>query len=158
MFNKWSIGSVTFLIIFAFVCFFWYQYDTADERRAATETERLIRQSEITQKSDSLVDTKKKIEQTSMEKGTTQLKKKAIKQDNNHSNVQRDTLESVKSPPSEIKKSGTDKVYVSKYGLGPFPEVPSDYDYPLEFKGAQFQTIGGGINGTGQTQTLEARN
>ena len=42
--NKWVIGGVAFLIVFASACVLWYRYDTAADRKALAETAELIRQ------------------------------------------------------------------------------------------------------------------
>ncbi len=42
--NKWILGSVGFIIVFAGVCYLWYQHDTAPYRQEATETDALMRE------------------------------------------------------------------------------------------------------------------
>ena len=43
--NKWVLGGVGFLILLSVACVLWYQHDIADEKKAAAETEKLLRQS-----------------------------------------------------------------------------------------------------------------
>ena len=50
--NKWFIGAIALLIIFAGACYLWYQHDTAPYRQEAAESAKLLRQQEATQKAD----------------------------------------------------------------------------------------------------------
>ena len=42
--NKWILGGIGFLMIFAGLCYLWYQHDIADEKKAAAETSEFTRQ------------------------------------------------------------------------------------------------------------------
>ena len=57
--NKSILGGIALLIIVAGGCYFWYQHSLTDERKAAVDTRKLLRQWEATQKAD----TKSKVEQ-----------------------------------------------------------------------------------------------
>ena len=45
--NKWVLGSIGYLIVLSVACVLWYQYDIADERKAAVDAEELLRQSKL---------------------------------------------------------------------------------------------------------------
>lgn len=44
--NKWTLGGFGFLVIFAGLCYLWYQHTTAPYREQTTEPTQIIRQSE----------------------------------------------------------------------------------------------------------------
>ena len=46
IYTKWIMGGIVLLIMIAVACFFWYQHDTAPDRKAAADAEKLLRQSE----------------------------------------------------------------------------------------------------------------
>lgn len=48
--NKWVLSGISFLIVLSVACILWYKHDTAADKQAATEVERLLYQSETTQK------------------------------------------------------------------------------------------------------------
>ena len=43
--NKWTLGGLGFLVIFAGLCYFWYQHTTASYREQAVGSDEIIRQS-----------------------------------------------------------------------------------------------------------------
>lgn len=43
---RWIIGGIVLLLIVAGACYLWYQHDTAPDRKAAADAEKLLRQSE----------------------------------------------------------------------------------------------------------------
>ena len=116
--NKWVLGGVGFLIVLSVACYFWYQHDIADERKAAAEAEELLRQSERSQETDTPTITKKAAD-VSVESTT-------------HS------TESAIAEPTDAQIEATiiingrtivvpDVPAESPHGFGPFPEVPEDY-------------------------------
>jgi len=42
--NKWILGAVGFIIMFAGVCYLWYQYQVAPYEKQAAETAEFVRQ------------------------------------------------------------------------------------------------------------------
>jgi len=121
--NRWKLGVVGFLILFAGVCYLWYQHDTAPYRQEAAETAVLVHQSE-TEKlkttdaadkaapqsfADSTMSTEKPITQTTTnEVVETENRKYPVKTDGKPQVEQND-------------------VSVSPFGFGPYPKVPEDY-------------------------------
>ena len=119
--NKWIIGGVAFLIVFSIACYFWYQHDTAADRKAAAEAAELLRQWEAKK-----VNNNGKAEQTadaSAESTTLTTEKSITETDGKRTNstVSDNTKEVlVETHPSEK----TDAVKVSPYGFGPYPTLP----------------------------------
>ena len=112
--NKWIIGAIAFLIIFAGACYLWYRYDTAPYRQEAADALKLLRQREITRKAEN-----SKAEQAAdvtPAESTTQTAEQPITTDN----------------PAEVEKqtntpAGTaqvEDVPASPFGFGPYPDVP----------------------------------
>lgn len=102
--NKWVIGGVAFLIVFAVACVFWYRYDTAPDRRDAAETTEAVREWEATQKANTNNVTE---DETNTLAGDNAL-----------------TADKPMEIPSE---ENTSPVNVSPYGFGPYPEIPPDF-------------------------------
>lgn len=102
--NKWIIGSIAFLIVFAVACVLWYRYDTAPDRRGAAKTAEQIRQWENTQKADT--------------NNVTEDEVNTLAEDNTL------TADKPMEMPSE---ENTLPVKVSPYGFGPYPEIPPDF-------------------------------
>jgi hypothetical protein len=124
--NKWVLGSVGFLIVFAVRCVLWYQHGTADERKAAAEAEELLRQSEIAKK---VSDTDSVAEQAADAPAENTTAEKPVNEN---------TAEAGNNTKAETQKqSGTpaanaevEDVPTSPFGLGPYPEIPKDYIIP----------------------------
>ena len=48
--NKWFIGGFGFLIVFAVLCYFWYQHDIASFQQQLSATGNIVFQGDISQK------------------------------------------------------------------------------------------------------------
>lgn len=121
--NKWIIGAIALLIIIAGACYFWYQHDTAPDRKAAAETTELARQRELTQKAD----TKSEMEQAAdvSVEGSTPTAEKPVTEtpsEVGNNTESGDTKAKMLTETAEAKD-----VPVSPHGFGPYPEVPADY-------------------------------
>ena len=128
MFNKWIIGGVAFLIVLSVACVLWYQHDTAADRKAAADAEKLLRQLEITEKvADTDSDTEQAGEVTA--ESTTQNAEKPIKERSSAEtdNSTDDTTNPATASTHTQQTDNTTEVRVSPHGLGPYPKVPPDY-------------------------------
>ena len=47
--NKWILGAVGFIILFAGVCYLWYQYQVAPYEKQAADTAEIVHQLEKNQ-------------------------------------------------------------------------------------------------------------
>ena len=117
--NKWILGGISFLALFAGLCYLWYQHTTAPYREQVAETEELLRQRE-TEK----VQPNSTVETTSTKapaESTTPTVEKPITQtfdvdkaDTHHKETQ------VNQELIEI----SEEIPVSRFGFGPFPKTP----------------------------------
>ncbi len=116
--NRWFIGSISFLIVFAVLCYIWYQHDIASHQQQLSPTNDIVLQGGISKK--------------------TQTDQRDIPQTEPFQSV-RNKSESVKdtSVPTEVTTKSTDTIDKnanidlanSPFGFGPYPEVPADYPY-----------------------------
>ncbi len=114
--NRWIIGSFSFLIVFAVLCYIWHQHDVASFQQQLSSISEVVLQGDISKK-------------------TVQIDRQLIesrKSEKNRSKSVRDT-----SVPTEktTRQTGTLDVSTNKdlanspFGFGPYPEVPADYPY-----------------------------
>ena len=111
------ISAVLFLILFACACYFWYQHDIADEKKAAAETSEFARQWEKERKAAPKPVTKDETKAPAENSDTTAEKpinKVTTKVDN------------------DTESGGTtealDPSKMSRFGLGPYPEIPKEWN------------------------------
>lgn len=122
--NKWIIGGVAFLILFAVACVFWYRYDTAPDRRDAAETAELLRQwaakkAEPDDKVEQAADASVKSTTPTAEKSITETTSE-VTEDTTSIQIQKET----KTAYTNIEVA---EEFVSPFGFGPYPKVPDDY-------------------------------
>ena len=106
IFNKWTIGAISLLLIIAAGCYIYYQIDTAAYRQEATETATLLQQWETN------------------EKAVTKPTSPKVPAENATAEKSIDTSQA--SETSEEIAVNSD-MPVSPYGYGPYPDVPDDY-------------------------------
>ncbi len=123
--NRWAIGCIAFLIIFSAACIFWYQYDTAKDRKVLTDAQEYVQRLENNHKSnankviysennpmadESTLTAEKHLTNTSsvLVPGTTSIQSKS----------------KTKSASTDIEKADS---FISPFGFGPYPKVPVDY-------------------------------
>ena len=122
--NKWFIGAIAFLIIFAGACYLWYQHDTAPYRQEAAETAKLLRQQEAAKKVDNKSEGEQGID-ASVESKTLTTEKPI----NGSTAEVKNNTEAAGQQQSETsaQTAETADVQVSPYGFGPYPEVPEGF-------------------------------
>ena len=126
--NKWFIGAIAFLIIFAGACYLWYRYDTAPYRQEAVESAKLLRQREATQKAETENAEKQAADVTPAESTTPTAEKPITEMTDEvlETGAKTDTA----AENVSASKQGTEnaeEVRVSPHGFGPFPDIPPDY-------------------------------
>jgi len=123
---KWIIGRIVALLLVASACYLWYHWSVAPYKAEAERASRLLRQS---QSAETLTDTagsserSDEIYSSSGEMPITS-ENPSDKQSEliSESKVESDlVLALVPQKPKEPKQR------VSKFGLGPFPELPPDF-------------------------------
>ncbi len=121
--NKWIIGSFLLLIIIAGGCYFWYQHSLTADRKAAAETQQLLRQSEIERKAKAKSNTAETTStQAPAESNTPQNAEKHI----TNATVTKETAATHGQTGAAAEKTET-AARVSPYGFGPYPEVPEGF-------------------------------
>ena len=124
--NKWFLGGVGFLIVFTVACVFWYQHDTAADRKAADDAVEVAREWGLSQKSDTGSEAEQ-ADDVPMENNPLTAEKPTITEttimtkDTAPTQAQAET-----KSPAETAETGTD-VRVSPFGFGPYPKVPEDF-------------------------------
>ncbi len=123
--NKWVIGGVAFLIVFASACVLWYRYDTAADRKALAETAELVRQLAKKAASDDKMEqaTDAPAENTLTET-TGAVVETDTRTDNEAKTYRVGDIYVGKTPPS--LPVSQDEL-VSPYGFGLYPELPEGY-------------------------------
>ncbi len=116
--------GIGFLIIFAGLCYLFYQYTTAPYREEAALHDEKIRQYKK-QRTVTIGDPSASEQVTdSNVGGIEQNAKKPIK----------DTSSTIdKAAPHTTETVDTEDTSVSPFGFGPYPEVPEDYPYPVHW-------------------------
>ena len=132
--NKWFFFGIGFLVIFAGLCYFWFQHTTTSYKRQLLESDDVVLQTDTSQKlhrSTEIEVSETKV--SGFEADTSDLTKKAaVKADLVVKDVEHNKTTSLiqKQEPKAAE------VRVSPHGFGPYPEIPSDYprqdlwDYP----------------------------
>ena len=114
-YTKWIISGIVLLIIVAVLCYLWYQHDTADERKAAADAEKLLRQSEKLKKVSKTGNKAQQANDGTAAESNTPTAAKPIKTETTDDDEVATTEETPK---------------VSPFGLGPYPEIPKEWDTP----------------------------
>ncbi len=134
--NKWIIGAAFFLLIFAGMCYWYYQHTTAHDRAEAEKAEQLLKQWEADKKAKPPAD--KEVTKTPSPgeigekpgegKNGVALHPDELTQQNGE-NPQTSVAETTKQEETTQPDTG-----VSSYGFGPYPEVPADFPFPVEWE------------------------
>lgn len=126
--DKWVLGSFTFFLVFSCVCYLWHVNTITQYRQDALESASNIQK--LKRNPISVVNGSLKQSDSISTISKTQSKTERIPQytsevvDNikkKNGNIRDDSVES-------HNKTRNTEIPVSKFGLGPFPERPSDYD------------------------------
>ena len=111
IYTKWIIGAVFMLLIVATGCILYYQHTTAADKHAAAQAEKRL---ETWQADKAKPPTPAKTESTKPPVESTTPTAEA-------------ETEQTSTP------TDTDEVLLSKFGFGPYPEVPADFPWQEVF-------------------------
>ena len=144
--NKWIIGGVGFLIVFAVACVLWYQHETAPYRQQAIEAAEIVRQMEAAKEMVPAVErsTEKLAENTPVTAGkqVTQITTPEIVNENEEFSTEGKPIGKVSA---EDKYANVPDIpEVSPHGFGPFPEVPPDFPFPAIWLATNYYEIPAG--------------
>ena len=136
--NKWFLGGVGFLIVFAVACVLWYQHDTADERKAADEAEEIAIQWEEDRHIDAESKTAEMTDpvlEMDTESETTEIT--TVLSETDISKIELGPLtrnaDGAYVVPGNVtlyeyyEKLFNSKVWFSPHGFGPYPKVPEEF-------------------------------
>ena len=129
--NKWFIGAIALLIIFAGACYLWYQHDTAPYRQEAAESAKLLRQQEAAKKVDTVNEAVQAAEKAPAE-SNMQTAEKSINEST--AEVETNTEAETQQADTLSVTAEVADVPTSPYGFGPYPEVPDDLRSIRRFK------------------------
>ncbi len=129
--NKWVIGGIAFLIVFAVACVLWYRYDTAADRKAAADAAALLRQW-AAKKAGPNGKTKQVADAPA--ESTTPTGAEPIKTESLQiGDVVDGRIYLGTEPPSPellaqfgVRPPTQDEI-ISPYGFGPYPELPDGF-------------------------------
>ncbi len=137
IYTKWIIGTVSLLLIIACVCFLWDRYTTVKYEKSVTETVEVG-----TQKENQKGNTDNDEDQTEEAFDPNEIGRKIAEAEGKN----RVIINMTELPPKKseiqqigvvenIKKEKTTQAdtKVSPYGFGPYPEIPADCPYPIEW-------------------------
>jgi hypothetical protein len=123
--NKWILGSLGFVILFASACYLYYQYETAPLRQAE-RPERILQNKKqqnaaIANGIEQVVDAPVESSTPTTEKPTAELPRPGEIVDG------RIFLGTEPPSPEFLSQLRTQDEIISPYGFGPYPELPEGY-------------------------------
>lgn len=129
--NKWILGAVLLLIIVVGGCYFFYQYTTAEQKKEASETAEFVRQWEKDRQAQPKRSTE--IEQASdgnvVGSDMPSVERKRTETTLVTKDIEPSQAQTRMSTGTQVQNAKTEEVRVSRYGFGPYPEVPEDMPY-----------------------------
>jgi len=136
--NKWVLGGVGFLILLSIACYFWYQHDIADEKKAAAEAEEIALQWEDGRHIDAeskTVEMTDPVLEMDTESETTEITTVPLKIDileTDMGPLKRNADGAYVVPGNMTlyeyyEKLVNSKVWFSPHGFGPYPKVPEEF-------------------------------
>ena len=114
MWTKWIIGAAILLLIVAAGCFLWYQHTTAQYKAEADKDDKLLQQWEA--------DKAKPPAETESTQAPAESTTPTAERPPNDTTQDNETANTEVSIPK-----------MSKFGLGEYPEIPKDGDYPANY-------------------------
>ena len=128
--NKWTIGAIGILILFAAACYLYYQQTTAHDREQTAQAEKQLQQWKANKEPKPTIKAEAEETQTPAE-STTPTAEKPITTDTTVVTKNTDPTQGQADVPAQTAE--TADVPVSPYGFGPYPEVPIDFPFPVEW-------------------------
>ncbi len=128
--NKWIIGAIALLIIFAGACYLWYQHELAYERKKDAISTEFARQWEIERKASATPVTKDE------NQAPAESHKPTAEKSINESTAEVETNTEAETQQADTLSVTAEvaDVPTSPYGFGPYPEVPDDLRSIRRFK------------------------
>ena len=129
MLNKWVLGGFGFLILFAGLCYLYYQWTTAPYRKQAVELNEIIHQSEQQRTATSDKPTEQAGDAPA--ESITPTAEKPI----TDTPVTKDIAPTQAQNETPAQNAEPQEVRMSPFGFGPYPELPADFPHQHIFEG-----------------------
>ncbi len=113
---KWLIGSVVFLILITVAFVIWQHYDLKSFNKRHSISDVPVEQKVISKKTEPKVSTQQTIDASAENKALT------VEHPATESNVPDKVTDNNEEIPTTVR--------FSRYGFGPYPEVPKEWNYP----------------------------
>lgn len=132
--EKWSIGCIIFIIVFAFTCYLWHKNDIASFKKQLITTNNIMPEEVQSKKK------KKIIQRTSPNTDMMTKKNKKFQNRsntlNNESDLKKKTTEMSSNNEETINKefeldlpNKNVETRISPFGFGPYPEIPNGFPF-----------------------------
>lgn len=126
--NKWILGGLGFLIIFAGLCYVWYQHTTAPYREETAKLDQIRRQSEKQQTAPTAKPTEPAVKK--LTQSTSQNVEEPVSPELPRIGDIVDGrifLGTEKPSPELLSQLRSQDELISPYGFGPYPELPTGF-------------------------------
>ena len=121
IYTKWIIVAAFLLLILATGCILYYQHSTAADKHAAQQADKRLQQWKA-DKSKPTITAEKESTNTPAER----IKNTAEKPNNNKTTTK---PESKQAPTAAPAQATVAEMRVSKFGFGPYPELPANFPW-----------------------------
>ena len=129
IYTKWIIGGAFILLIVATGCILYYQHSTAADKQAAEQADKLLQQWKVNKEPKPTIQAEKESTATPAENSETTAEKPIT--DTTPVTQNTDPTQGQTDVPAQTAE--TADVPVSPYGFGPYPKVPIDFPFPVEW-------------------------
>lgn len=124
IYTKWIIGAALLLLIVACGCILYYQHSTSEDKQAAEQADKLLKQWEA-DKAKQTTTAEKEETNTPAESITPTAEKPTDKiGEGTETNTDKSTKPVNIATPEQ---ANTEEVKVSPHGFGEYPEIPEDF-------------------------------
>ena len=128
--NQWIIGVISFLLILSGVCYFYYQWTTAPYRKQASESQRPAKTTKPIEQDTQTFSLGETAARLAEAKGKNKVVFNLDKPLKKKGEIrQTGVTETIKQEEAAQSDTG-----VSPYGFGPYPEIPADFPFPVEWE------------------------
>ena len=127
LFDKWFLGGICFLVVFAFGCYLWNQNEVTHAKQEIVESAELLHQWKLPQDAQETVHQTERIDSVQNE---TSVKNKPVSSETTTvpDIVSENTDSESFSSESPLTAENAEDVRVSPHGFGPYPELPPKWD------------------------------
>lgn len=126
LFDKWFLGGICFLVIFAFGCYLWYQNEVTHAKQEVAEEAEILRQWKLSQDAQETVHQTERIDTG---KNETSVKNKPVSSETiTFPDTMSENTDSEGFSSESLTAENAEEMRVSPHGFGPYPELPPKWD------------------------------